>query len=130
MDKYEDGTYHKDYFNGGSNSDINLIMCEDNNVILSKLQSYVLHWYHTYLLHPGMDRTEEMIRQHVYWPGIRHAVRKEVNNCDTCQHYSGVYRNQWASTNVGKSLPPLYQFLDEGDMYGTNVLHNFGVFTE
>ena len=22
----------------------------------------------------------------IYWPGIRDAVQKEVNNCDTCQH--------------------------------------------
>ena len=57
MDKYEDGTYHKGSFRGGSNSDFNLITCEDNIVIPSKLQSYVLHWYHTYLLYPGMDRT-------------------------------------------------------------------------
>ena len=29
-----------------------------------------------------------------------------------------------ASTNIVKSLPPLYQLLDEGDMYGTNVINN------
>ena len=27
-----------------------------------------------------------MICQNNYWPGIRDAVRKEVTNCDTCQH--------------------------------------------
>ena len=32
-----------------------------------------------------MDRTEEMICQHLYLPVIRYSVRKEVNNCDTCQ---------------------------------------------
>ena len=26
-----------------------------------------------------------MIRQHLYWPGIKNAVWKEVTNCDTCQ---------------------------------------------
>ena len=26
------------------------------------------------------------ICQHLYWPGIREPVQKEVTNCDTCQH--------------------------------------------
>ena len=28
---------------------------------------------------------EAMICQHLYWPGIREAVQKEVINCDTCK---------------------------------------------
>ena len=32
-----------------------------------------------------MDRTEATICQHLYWPGIREAVWKEVTNCDTFQ---------------------------------------------
>ena len=32
-----------------------------------------------------MDRTYVMICQHLYCPGILKAVRKEANNCDTCQ---------------------------------------------
>ena len=83
--KYTTGTYQKGYFRGDSNIDIKLITCKDNIVIQSKLQGYVVHWYHTYLLHPEMDRTEAMIFQHLYWPDIRYAVQKEVNNCDTCQ---------------------------------------------
>ena len=31
-----------------------------------------------------MNRTEAISRQHLYWPDIRDAVRKEVTNCDTC----------------------------------------------
>ena len=54
-------------------------------MIPSKLQCYVLHWYRTYLLHPGMDRTEVMICQHLYWPDIRYVVRKEVTNCGICK---------------------------------------------
>ena len=54
-------------------------------VILLKIQSYVLYWYHTYLLHPGMNRTEAMVNQHFYWTDIRYSVRKEVTNCDTFQ---------------------------------------------
>ena len=32
-DKYKDGTYHKGSFHGGSNIDINLIMCKNKIVI-------------------------------------------------------------------------------------------------
>ena len=66
--KYKNGTYHKGCFHGGSNIYINLTTCEVNIVILSKLQSYVIHWYHTYLIHTGMDRTELMIRQYFTGP--------------------------------------------------------------
>ena len=71
---------------GISNIDLKVIKCEDKIFIQLIIQSYELHWYHTYLLHPGMDRTEAMIHLHLYCPGIRIAVWKEVNNCDTCQH--------------------------------------------
>ena len=40
---------------------------------------------HTHFLHPIMDRVDAMIHQHLCWPGIRNAVRKEVNNYDTCK---------------------------------------------
>ena len=60
-------------------------MCEDNLVIPPILQSYILNWYHKYLLHPGMDRMESIILQNCYWPFIREAVHKEVTNCGTCQ---------------------------------------------
>ena len=84
MAKYKEGTYHKDYFSGGSNIDLNLIKCEDKFVIPSIIQIYILHWYHRYLFHPGMHITEAMIQHDFYKPGIRDVIRKEVTNCDTC----------------------------------------------
>ena len=43
MNKYKDDTYHKGSFCGGSNIDINLIMCEDKIVIpqFSKVMYYI-----------------------------------------------------------------------------------------
>ena len=32
-----------------------------------------------------MDTTKAISHQHLYWPYIRDAIRKEVTNCDTCQ---------------------------------------------
>ena len=60
LSKYKDGTYHTGYFHGESNIYLNLIKCEDNIVIPSIIQRYILHWYHTYLPHPGMDRMEDI----------------------------------------------------------------------
>ena len=72
------GTYHKASFLGVSHIYLNLITCDYNIVILSILQSYALHWYHMYLLHPVMDKTEAIIFQHLYWPVIIEAVWKNV----------------------------------------------------
>ena len=44
-----------------------------------------MKWYHTYILHPGLDQTESMICQHLCWSGIIEAVQKEVTGCDMCQ---------------------------------------------
>ena len=64
-DKYKDGTYHNGSFRGGTNIDPKLITCKDKIVILSILKSYVVHWYHVYILRPGIDITEAMFRQHL-----------------------------------------------------------------
>ena len=83
--KYKEGAYIKGSFHGGSNIYHNLIKCDDKIVIPPIMQSYILHWYHYYLLHPGIDGTEAMIRQNLYWTGIRKSVQKEGINCDTFQ---------------------------------------------
>ena len=41
-------------------------------------------------------------------------------------YYEGYFRGV---SNIGKSLLPFYQVLDEGDAYGTNAICIFGVFT-
>ena len=85
MDKCKYGTYHTGYFHGVSNNNISLITCKYNIVITSKLQSYVLHWYHIYLLHSEIDKMEAIIFHRLHWTRIRYAVRKDVTNCDTFQ---------------------------------------------
>ena len=85
MAKYKNGTYHKGYFRGGSNDNLNFITCKDRLFIPSKLKSYVLYCYHTYLLYPGMDITKAMVFQNLYWPYIRDAVHKGLIKCDTFQ---------------------------------------------
>ena len=64
--KYKIGAYQKGYSRGGSNIYLNFITCKDKVVITSIIRSCVLHWYHTYLLHPVIDRTDAEIFQHLY----------------------------------------------------------------
>ena len=85
MDTYNKCIYKTGYFRGGSNIDLNNIMCEDNIFILLILKKYVLNWYHTYILIQGMYRTEAMVYQHFSCTIIRKYIRKEVKFCDTCQ---------------------------------------------
>ena len=65
MAKYDKGNHQNYSFHGISNIYLKLIMCEDNKVIYKMTQSYILHWYRTYLLYKVMDRTEAMIHQHL-----------------------------------------------------------------
>ena len=37
------------------------------------------------LCHPGKTRTEETIRQHFHWKGLRTEVHKQCKNCSSCQ---------------------------------------------
>ena len=67
--------YKKGYFCGGRNT-IKLITYKNKVVIPQQLQRYIVKWYHTYILHTGWDRTEEMILQNLYWTDIRNGVRK------------------------------------------------------
>ena len=38
-----------------------------------------------YQFRPGMDRTQAITSQNLYWPGIINAVQKEVKKFDSCQ---------------------------------------------
>ena len=86
-------------------------MCEDKIVITSIIQSCVLHWYHAYLLHTVMDRTDATIIQHMYWNGIRESSRKEVTNGDTCQH-----------TKIPNKKYGKFPYLNLKKYHGTNSL--------
>ena len=57
MAEYNIDTYITGHFFRGSDIYLNLITCKDKIVIVFIHQSYVLHWYHMYLLHTGMYRT-------------------------------------------------------------------------
>ena len=40
------------------------------------LRNPVIAWYHEYLCHPGINRTELSIRQTMFWPGLTEDVKQ------------------------------------------------------
>ena len=65
-----------------------------------------------------MDRTEAMIRQHLYWTDIRDAVWKEVTNYDTCQ------RTKQSNKKYGK-LPAKEAEEIPCNKNGAEIFHEF-----
>ena len=84
MEKLKCAECIKGYFCGVRNT-INIVTFNDEIVIQQLLQMYIVKLYYTYILHPGLGRTETIIIQHLYWPKIRKTVQKEVRKCDVCQ---------------------------------------------
>ena len=58
--KLKCATYKKGYFHRGQNT-TELVTYKDKIVTPQLLQKYLVKWYHTHLLHPGLDQTEAMI---------------------------------------------------------------------
>jgi Integrase zinc binding domain len=42
-------------------------------------------WYHITLCHPGINRTEATITQHLFWPKVRDQITNYVHACPMCQ---------------------------------------------
>ena len=63
-----------------------MLICHKGKIVIPQtLQQQVMEWYHLYLGHPGINRTEETISQHLWWPRMRDAITKHVSCCGTCQ---------------------------------------------
>ena len=64
------------------------LICKDDKIVIPEsLQNRIVDWYHTMLSHPGINRTEESIRQHFYWPRLREIVVAHLTVCDLCQRF-------------------------------------------
>ena len=80
----DNSNYHIKAFHVGGKTRA-LVCYKDKIVVPNKLQKYVIDWYHTVLCHPGINRTEETISQHLYWPKMRDQITNYVSACPTCQ---------------------------------------------
>ena len=79
-----DKTYELTTFHGGENKEIELITKEEKIVIPQKLQRRIVEWYHTFLCHPGETRTEQTIRQHFTFKGLKPLVKDVCSKCSIC----------------------------------------------
>jgi len=73
----------KKFYSAGKT--IELICHNDKIVIAESQQLRVVDWYHNYLGHPGINRTEETICQHLWWPKMRDHITIIVSTCISCQ---------------------------------------------
>jgi hypothetical protein len=80
----ENSKYSTQDFHGGGKE--RLLVCYNGKIVVPKLlHRHVIDWYHTVLCHPGINRTEESISQHLYWPKMRDQITRHVQACPTCQ---------------------------------------------
>ena len=84
-------SYHIKTFRGGE-KERPLICYGDKIVVPTDLQQNVIEWYHTTLCHPGIHRTEETIRQHLWWSTMRNDIGKYLKKCKTCQKHKKTYK--------------------------------------
>ena len=96
--KMDNTLYHLHSFHGGGKT--RELICYKEKIVIPKLlQRHVVDWYHTTLCHPGINRTEESIGQHLWWPNMRQQITDYVQSCPTCQ------RNKRKQKKYGL-LPP------------------------
>ena len=62
------------------------LVCHNDKIVVPRtLQKRVIEWYHNQLCHPGINRTEQTIRQQFTWPKLSKQVERTCNRCATCQ---------------------------------------------
>ena len=80
----ENTKYEIQDFHGGGKI-WSLVCYKEKIVVPGVLRRHVIDWYHTMLCHPGINRTEETIAQHLWWPDMRGQIRQFCNKCKICQ---------------------------------------------
>ena len=66
--------------------DVRKLICLNSKIVIPKtLQKHLVHWYHTFLCHPGETRTEQTIQQRFTWEELTKMVKNICALCHTCQ---------------------------------------------
>jgi len=82
--KMDDTQYKLQEFHGGGKT-TKLVCYHGKIVVPANLQKHIIMWYHTTLCHPGINRTEETIGQHLWWPKMRDHISNYLKICPLCQ---------------------------------------------
>ena len=54
-------------------------------IVPQALTKRLLEWYHTNLVHPGVERLYNTLRQHFIWPKTLEEIRAYTKRCGPCQ---------------------------------------------
>ena len=83
--KLKNNPEYMENFLHGEEKDYKLV-CQNRKIVIPlALQERLVHWYHTTLCHPGNTCTEESIRQHFTWKGMRPMIDRIYKGCLACQ---------------------------------------------
>lgn len=61
---------------------------EDNKariLVPQSMRKRLINWYHETLIHPGVNRLYNTLRQHYTWPKMLEDIRASVKKCGPCQ---------------------------------------------
>ena len=93
----DNSPYQMHSFHGGGIT--RELICKNAKIVLpTLLQKHVIDWYHTVLCHPGINRTEETILQHLWWPKMREQIMAFVQACPSCQKNKRKQKKVWPLT--------------------------------
>ena len=54
-------------------------------IVPKSLRKRLMKWYHTTLVHPGVQRLYNTLRQHYTWPKMLEEIRDYIKHCGPCQ---------------------------------------------
>lgn len=54
-------------------------------IVPQNLTKRLIQWYHTMLVHPGVNRLYYTLRQHYTWPRMKAQIELFIKHCDACQ---------------------------------------------
>ena len=54
-------------------------------IVPASLAKRLMSWYHTNLVHPGVERLYNTLRHHYTWPNMLEDIRSYVKTCGPCQ---------------------------------------------
>jgi Integrase zinc binding domain len=60
-------------------------LCISPDIFQEVMSELMFDWYHITLCDPGINRTEETIAQHLFWPKRRDQIATYVQTCPSCQ---------------------------------------------
>jgi len=87
--EYKQGIHHEQL----------IIYFKNKIVIPIELQSRMIEWYHEQILHSGVSRLIESMKQHFHWKTMAKDITNFTKTCKECQIFKRQRKHYW-------KLPP------------------------